>query len=87
MGQCLLMLGLLVAAHPLGIYISKKQLEIKQQLEEKHTVSTHRLKEQGEINKAPLHLSESTQHKHPSAQAHRKYLCKGQGQTTTGEHV
>lgn len=61
MGQCLLMLSLSVTAHPLGISISKKQLEIKQQLEEKRTISTCRLKE---INSAPLCLSESTEHKY-----------------------
>lgn len=55
------MLLLSLAAHPLGISISKKQLEIKQQLGEKHTVSTHRLKE---INSARLCLSVSTEHKH-----------------------
>lgn len=61
MGQCLLMLCLSVDAHPLGISISKKQLEIKQQLGKKHTVSTHRLKE---INSAPPCLSVSTEHKY-----------------------
>lgn len=62
MGQYLLMLGLSVAAHPLGISISKKQVEIK--LEEKHTVLTRRLEKQAGINSAPLCLSESTENKY-----------------------
>lgn len=85
MGRHLLMLGLSVAAHPLGISISKKQLEIKQQLEE-NTVLTARLEEQEEINRAPL-LVRVNRAQVPSAQTYKKCLCKGQSQTTTGEHV